>query len=155
VLRHIVAAALVVPAAAQAGWSKPVTFPAVRARDTGAQLAINARGDAVARSGSDLLQITLDRDGHQTALVRTGTQSTPLATDAAGNLLVSAPYFGVTVRRPDGAEDPFVPGSIGTHWATTPDAAGFSVLFDPDLTTKANHSANSPATRLSLSFWRP
>jgi len=106
-------------------------------------------------SGSDILQITLDRDGHQTALARTGAQSMPLATDAAGNLLVSAPYIGVTVRRPDGTEDPFVPGSMGTYRATTPDAAGFSVLFDPDLTTQANHRVSSPATRLSLSSWRP
>ena len=106
-------------------------------------------------SGSDIVQITLDRDGHPTAFARAGAQSMPLATDAAGNLLVSAPHFGVTVRRPDGSEDPFVPGSIGTYWATTPDAAGFGVLFDPDLTTRADHSVSSPATRLSLSFWRP
>ena len=43
----LVAAALVVPATAHAGWSGPITFPAVRAHDTGSQLAINARGDAL------------------------------------------------------------------------------------------------------------
>jgi hypothetical protein len=79
----------------------------------------------------------------------------PLLTDAAGNLLVSAPHIGVTVRRPDGTEDPFVPGSIGAGGAATPDAAGFSVVFDPDLTTLPNRRVSSPARRLSLSFWRP
>jgi hypothetical protein len=90
----------------------------------------------------------------------------PLGTDAAGNLLVSAPFIGVTVRRPDGTEDPFVPVStgadggaapIGATWAATPDAAGFGLLFDPDLTALADdpHRVSSPATRLSLSFWRP
>lgn len=106
-------------------------------------------------SDGDILQITLDGDGHQTSVARTGTQSIPLAADAVGNLLVSAPYIGVTVRRPDGTEDAFVPGSVGTHWAATPDTAGFSVLFDPDLITLPNHRVSSPATRLSLSFWRP
>ena len=106
-------------------------------------------------SDGDILEVALDRDGRQTSIARTGPQSMPLAADAAGNLLVSAPYIGVTVRRPDGTEDPFVPGSIGTSWAVTRDAAGFSVLFDPDLTTPPSHHVSSPATRLSLSFWTP
>ena len=103
----------------------------------------------------DILQITLDGNGHETSMTSTGTPSMPLASDAAGNLLVAAPYIGVTVRRPDGSEDPFVPGSIGANWATTPDAAGFGVLFDPDLITLPDHHVSSPARRLSLSFWRP
>ena len=117
-------------------------------------------------SDSDILQITLDRDGHQTSVTRTSTQSMPLATDATGNLLVSAPYIGVTVRRPDSTEDPFVPESavaygttapIGADWAASPDAAGFGVLVDPDVTTLPDdpHRVSSPSTRLSLSFWRP
>jgi hypothetical protein len=117
-------------------------------------------------SGMDILQVTLDRDGHQLSVARGGTQAMPLGTDAAGNLLVSAPFIGVTVRRPDGTEDPFVPVStgadggaapIGATWAATPDAAGFGLLFDPDLTALADdpHRVSSPATRLSLSFWRP
>ena len=48
----------------------------------------------------------------------------PLATDAAGNLLLSAPYVGVTVRRPDGTEEPFVPGSIGAHGPQRPTPRG-------------------------------
>jgi hypothetical protein len=79
----------------------------------------------------------------------------PLAADARGNLLVSAPFIDVTVRRPNGTEDPFVPGSLGAHWAAIPDAAGFSALFDPDLTTRPDHRVSSPTARLSLSFWRP
>jgi sugar lactone lactonase YvrE len=106
-------------------------------------------------SGADLLQVALDRAGRQLAVARIGAASMPLATDAAGNLLVSAPYVGVTVRRRDGTEDPFVPGSIGAQWAATPDAAGFGVVFDPDLTTLPDHHVTSPANRLSLSFWRP
>jgi hypothetical protein len=106
-------------------------------------------------SGGDLLQIAFDRDGRQSAVARTVVASMPLATDAVGDLLVSAPYIGATVRRPDGTEEPFVPGSIGVQWAATPDAAGFGVVFDPDLTTLPDHHVTSPATRLSLSFWRP
>jgi hypothetical protein len=106
-------------------------------------------------SGPDPLQVTLDRDGHQTSVASTATQSMPLAADAAGNLLVSAPDNVATVRRPDGTEDAFAPGSIGSDWATTPDAAGFSVLFDPDLTAAPGNRVSSPAARLSLSFWRP
>lgn len=105
-------------------------------------------------SGLDI-QITLDCNGHETSITSTGTPSLPLASDAVGNLLVSAPYIGVTVRRPDGSEDPFVPGSMGAFWAATPDAAGFGVLFDPDLITLPDHRGSSPARRLSLSFWRP
>jgi hypothetical protein len=59
-------------------------------------------------SGSDPLQVTLDRDGRQTSVAPTSVASMPLAADAAGNLLVSAPFIGVTVRRPDSTEDPFV-----------------------------------------------
>lgn len=116
-------------------------------------------------SGSDLLQVTLDRDGHQTAVARTSTQSMPLATDAAGDLLVSAPYVGVTVRTPDGAEDPFRPSlvgadpaaPIGASSAASPDAAGFGVLVDPDVVLRPDdvHRVTSPSTRLSLVFWRP
>lgn len=117
-------------------------------------------------SGSDILQIALDRDGRQTSVARTSGRSMPLAADAVGDLLVSAPYIGVTVRRPDGTEDPFVPDSIGANgaaapigasWAATPDAAGFGVLFDPDLTALPDdpHRVGSPSTRLSCSFWRP
>jgi len=117
-------------------------------------------------SGSDILQIALDRDGRQTSVAPTSPASMPLAADPAGDLLVSAPYVGVTVRRPDGREDPFVPDStpangppapIGANWATTPDAARFGLLFDPDLTTRPDdpHRVTSPSTRLSLSFWRP
>jgi hypothetical protein len=117
-------------------------------------------------TGSDTLQITLDRNGHQTSVMRPSTQSMPLATDALGDLLLSVPYFGITVRRPDGTEDPFVPDSvgadgtvapIGANWAATPDAAGFGVLFDLDLTTLPDnpYRVSSPSTRLSLSFWRP
>jgi hypothetical protein len=106
-------------------------------------------------SGSDLQQVTLDRDGHQVAVTQAAAGSIPLATDAAGNLLLSAPYVGVTVRRPDGTEEPFVPGSLGAYGAASPYAAGFGVLFDPDLTTGADQRATSPARRLSLSLWRP
>jgi hypothetical protein len=113
-----------------------------------------------------ILQITLDGDGRQTGVARSDIASQPLAADAAGDLLVSTPYAGVTVRRPDGTEDPFptsppaalgAPGPIGANWAATPDAAGFGVLFDPDLTTLPGdpHRVTSPSTRLSLSFWRP
>ena len=81
-------------------------------------------------SGSDILQITLDRDGHQTALARTGTQSMPLATDFTGNLLVSAPFIGVTVRRLDGTQDPFRPGFdwrlFGHRGARSPASASCS-----------------------------
>jgi hypothetical protein len=121
-----------------------------------AALAPVAMGSLVtAWSGEDLLVVTLDRDGHESSVARTGLDSIPLAADAAGNLLISAPYVGVTVRRPDGTEDPFVPGSIGAQWAATPFAAGFAVVFDPDLTTGPDHHVSSPASRLSLSFWHP
>jgi hypothetical protein len=61
----------------------------------------------------------------------------------------------VAVRRPDGTQEPLVPGSIGAHGAATPDAAGFGALTDPDLTTRPDHHVTSPAVRLSLSWWRP
>jgi hypothetical protein len=106
-------------------------------------------------SGTDVLEVTLDGDGRQTSVARIAAPSIPLAADAAGDLLVGAPDVGVTVRRPDGTEDPFVPGSLGPHWAVTPDAEGFGVVFDPDLTKQPDHRVSSPATRLSVSLWRP
>jgi hypothetical protein len=106
-------------------------------------------------SGNEMLQVSLDRDGRQTSVARTGAQSTPLAADARGNLLVGVPPTGVAVRRPDGTEDAFIRGAIGTDWASTPDAAGFGVMFDPDRTTRSAHRAGSPAKRLGVSFWRP
>jgi hypothetical protein len=115
---------------------------------------VGAGGLITTQLESDIAQVALDRDGRQVLVTRTGMPSMPLANDAAGNLLVSAPNVGVTVRRPDGSEEPFVPGSLGPTWATTPDAPGFGVLFDPDLTTGSDQRAGSPARRLSVSFWR-
>jgi hypothetical protein len=106
-------------------------------------------------SGSDLLQVTLDGHAHQLAATPTAAQSLPLAADAVGNLLLSAPFAGVTVRRPDGSQEPFVPGSLGAQWGATPFAAGFGVIFDPDLTTGPDQRVTSPGRRLSVSFWRP
>jgi hypothetical protein len=106
-------------------------------------------------SGSELLQVTLDGGGRETAVTQVGVQSLPLAADAAGNLLLSAPNAGVTVRRPDGTEEPFVPGSLGAQAASAPDATGFAVVYDPDLTTGADRRVHSPGRRLGVSFWRP
>ncbi|HWK28406.1 MAG TPA: hypothetical protein VNS09_17710 [Solirubrobacter sp.] len=110
-----------------------------------------APGLVAAWADSGLLQVALV-DGRQTAVVRDDRM--PLAADAAGNVLLSTPYIGVTVRRPDGTEDPLVPGTLGPTWAVSPFATGFGVLYDPDLTTGPDHRVTSPATRLSLTFWR-
>jgi hypothetical protein len=100
-------------------------------------------GLVMLRSGIDVLQISLDGDGRQTGVTRTGTQSTPLAADARGNLLISVPPAGVAVRRPDGTQEAFARGPVGAQWAARPGAAGFGVLFEPD------------RRRLGVSLWSP
>jgi hypothetical protein len=75
----------------------------------------------------------------------------PLAADAGGDLLVTAPAGGLTVHTSDGRADAL--GHGGTAAAAS-SGRGFAVVRDPDVTFGADHRAHSPRVRLSVSLWR-
>ena len=105
--------------------------------------------------------VSLDARGALGAVTPITGARIPFAADARGNLGLTAPFVGFVVRPRRGAEEPFDKGgsgpnapAIGAGAAVAANGQGFGVIWDPDLTF-SDHVAVSPATRLSVSLWRP
>jgi hypothetical protein len=102
--------------------------------------------------------LSLDAAGTLTAVAPIENARLPIGADGAGDLAVTAPYVGVTVRPRGGGDDPFDQGgeaALGASAGVDTNARGIGVVWDPDLTTGADNRATSPDKRLSVSLWRP
>ena len=84
----------------------------------------------------------LDAQGALRSTTTIDTTRFPLAVDAGGDLLFTAPYAGVAVRPPGGSDQPFDKGYAGAT-AVAPNARRFAAVWAPS------------RTRLGVSVWRP